>query len=60
VRARPNAVRHDWPRRASTADLEDLLAPPIRTGSADAAAPDSLERLEDLMGHLAGPGVRLP
>ena len=22
--------------------------------------PDSLERLEDLMGHLAGPGVRLP
>jgi len=58
--ARPNAVRHDWPRRELTAVLEDLPAPPIRTGAADAAAPDSLEQLEDLMGHLAGPGVRLP
>ena len=35
--ARPNAVRHDWPRRELTAVLEDLPAPPIRTGAAGAA-----------------------
>ena len=92
----PNAVRHDWPRRELTAVLEDLPAPPIRTGGGrygdprrlggagqpgrvedvgvrvlavrarddavghPAGAPDSLERLEDLMEHLAGPEVRLP